>query len=201
MKTLPILLASTLLIAACKEKPATETVQKTDSTIQKPVVVAIDSSLLIFPLNFRGLKLEGSLAEAKKKFGKLLKKEILQTGEGDFDIYRLYDEKGNPLAFFIPTENKPPLIDNITITSEAAQTPDGLKVGKTLGDLLAVYPKLTVSGSEIEGWTHAQAGGYLFKLDTNFWEGNIEIKRLNKKTKITEVLLNGLQEIREKEEN
>ncbi len=201
MKTLPIFLSTLLFFAACKEKPKSlsvstqTTAEQIDSLSSEAtaIKIAIDSTLLIQPTIFRGINLDSKLADAQKKFGKLLKKEVLQTGEGDFDIFRLYDEKGNPLAFLMATDTKPYLIDNITVTSENAKTPDGLSVGKNLGDLLAVYPKLKVSGSEIEGWTHAEAGGYLFKLDTNFWEGNIDIKRLNKKTKVTEVLLNGFQ--------
>ncbi len=160
-------------------------------TTEKEIVVETEQEanpLTIYQTSFLGLSPETKIEDYKGT----LEKDLLQTGEGDFDIYNLKDDNGNVVAYFLPfgeIEGKEYKVGSITITSQLAETEDGIKIGDTFGTLLEKYPDLKVNGSEIEGYTQATVGNLGYRLDEQHYNYELKTSEIKKDTKITEITI------------
>jgi len=142
-------------------------------------------SLLISETSFDGI----TSGDEISKYTTSLEKEILKTGEGDFDIYRIKSSEGS-YAYLMPDPRNEALVGNIIIDSPKAKTKDGFHVGSTLGDLTKKYPDLKIHGSEIEGRTHATIGNLAYRLDSNNWAYEIDKSKIPLNTKILNITIN-----------
>jgi hypothetical protein len=142
--------------------------------------------LTIYETSFLGLSPDMKISDYKGT----LEKGLLQTGEGDFDIFNVKDKDGNTVAYFVPFGEKEDKVGSITVTSELAKTEDGIKIGDTFGTLLEKYPNLKVYGSEIEGYTQAIVNEKLgYRLDEQHYNYELKISEVKKETKIIEITI------------
>ncbi|WP_338768892.1 hypothetical protein WAF17_08725 [Bernardetia sp. ABR2-2B] len=140
-----------------------------------------ENELIIYEKTFLGLSSDMKIAD----YEGTLEKGLLQTGEGDFDIFNVKDKDGNIVAYFVPFEEK---VGSITVTSELAQTEDGISIGDTFGTLLEKYPNLKVYGSEIEGYTQAIVNDELgYRLDEQHYDYELKTSDIKKDSKIIEI--------------
>lgn len=151
-----------------------------DTVVEKKVTKT--NELLIETTSFYGISIGDDISEHADK----LKKALLQTGEGDFDIFEI--RKGEDvLGFIFPNYKDETKVGDITVTSPLASTKEGLKVGSTFEELEKVFTDFVINGSEIEGYTHVEAAGLAYKLDVYMQEQNIDKSKIDKSTKITEI--------------
>lgn len=140
--------------------------------------------LTIYETSFLGLSPDMKISDYKGT----LEKGLLQTGEGDFDIFNVKDKDGNTVAYFVPFGENEDKVGSITVTSELAKTEDGIKIGDTFGTLLEKYPNLKVYGSEIEGYTQAIVNEKLgYRLDEQHYNYELKTSEIKKETKIIEI--------------
>jgi hypothetical protein len=143
------------------------------------------NELIIYQKSFLDLSPDTKITDYKGT----LEKGLLQTGEGDFDMFNVKDDKGNIVAYFVPFGEKEDKVGSISVTSELAKTEDGIKIGDTFGTLLEKYPNLEVFGSEIEGYTQAVVGNLGYKLDEQHYNYELKVSEVKKDTKIIEITI------------
>lgn len=141
-----------------------------------------DRDLLITTTSFFGLSRGDKIAAHSK----ILKKDVLKTGEGDFDVYKIMDGK-TLLGYVYPHPKNKKLIGDIEITSSLASTKNGIRISSTLADLEKIYPNIKIHGSEIEGRTYAVLGKMSFKLDVYLSTYKVDRSKIKKSTKITQI--------------
>lgn len=146
---------------------------------------ATNIKLLITRKSFMGIQPGDKITDHQAK----LKKDLLQTGEGDFEIFLINDPNGNPLGYLHPDPNDEQLVGMIVITSPEAKTEDGLSVGMTLGDLREKLTNYEIHGSEIEGYTAAYHGPFSYQLDSRNWEYDLDASTIGDEVKIIEITL------------
>lgn len=119
----------------------------------------------------------------------IIEEDLLQTGEGDFEIYNIKNAQQKVLAYFLadPVDNE--LVGDIYITSPLAQTEDDIHIGQTFGDLVTKYSTLEVHGSEIESQTFATVGNLSFRIDEAHATYELEISAVSKTAKIIEIVI------------
>jgi hypothetical protein len=115
-----------------------------------------------------------------------LEKSVLETGEGNFDIFLITDDDGT-LGYIHPDMDDELLIGSMVITSQKVFTPHGLSVGMTFGKLQEKYPNVEVYGSEIEGYTSAMIEDIYYALAFNHWSYDLDAKLIPSDTKIIEI--------------
>lgn len=165
-----------------------KTVETTETEIKEETTesnVQDNTELIIYQKSFLGLSPDMKISDYKGT----LEKGLLQTGEGDFDILNVKDDKGNVVAYFLPFGEKEDKVGSITVTSELAKTEDGIKIGDTFGTLLEKYPNLKVYGSEIEGYTQAVVGDLGFRLDEQHYTYELKTSEIKKNTEIIEITI------------
>lgn len=118
-----------------------------------------------------------------------LKKDILQTGEGDFDIWTIQHEEHGEIGYVMEDFQRVGTIGVIHFTSEKIRTVRGLGVGTSWAEVKNVYPSIVAHGSEIEGYTSAEAGDYVFELDARHWSYEIDQEKITPETKVTALLV------------
>lgn len=192
MHTIKILtvISSFLLLISCNEtNTTTEEVSKTPNTDHK-IVEEINKEEEEIPLIvFQNSILSMSPGHPIKEYETVIEKGLLETGEGDFEIFNLKDSKGNVVAYFLPDPNDNSLIGDIYITSSEAQTEDGIKIGQTFGDLLDKHADLEVHGSEIEAQTFANYGNLSFEIDEAHSTYDLDINAVSKEAKIVLIVI------------
>lgn len=171
-----------MLLGNCQnaEKPADVTTEE-PATEVAPATKA-DNQLIINDDSVLNLKPGMLISDADK-----LQKEVMQTGEGDFDIYPLTDENGNRLGYILPDPRDEKKIGSIHITSDKLTTPAGIRVGDSFSKLEKVMGEVVVHGSEIEGRTMAQFGNMVFRLDTQNYTYEVDKSKIKPATKILEI--------------
>ena len=105
--------------------------EASNHSTEAPSVDPTDTKLLITRNSFMGIQPGDNIIDHQA----YLKKDLLQTGEGDFEIFLIHVPKGNPLGYLHPDPNDEERVGMIVDTSPQAKTEDGLSVGMTLGDL------------------------------------------------------------------
>lgn len=144
-----------------------------------------NSKLLITSKSFMGIKPGDNITDHEAH----LKKDLLQTGEGDFEIYQILDQKSAPVGYLHPDPNDEQLVGMIVVTSPEAKTEDGLSIGMTLGDLREKLTDYEIHGSEIEGYTAAYHGPFSYQLDSYNWEYDLDASKIADDVKIIEITL------------
>lgn len=123
-----------------------------------------------------------------QKIPENLEKSVLETGEGDFEIFLIKDKDGSDLGYIHPDFMKDEaLIGNIVVTSSKVATIHGLSIDMTFGDIQEKYPNVEVHGSEIEGYTSAVIDDIHYGLEFNHWSYDLDAKLISKDTRITEI--------------
>ena len=110
---------------------------------------------------FYGIEVGQAISAIETK----IEASVLQTGEGDFDVYDIFDEDGTALGNFFPNLDDPTLVGNIEVTTPKAQTAEGFKVGTTYAEIQEQLTDYEVHGSEIEGQTHVYYNNFALRLD------------------------------------
>lgn len=144
-----------------------------------------ENELTIYQNSFLGISTDTKISDYEGK----LEKDVLQTGEGDFDIYNIKDSEGNVVGYFSPFGEMEDSVGIITVTSELAQTEDGIKIGDSFKTLLEKYPNLEVFGSEIEGYTQATVGRLGYRLDEQHYNYELKPSDIKSETKIIEITI------------
>jgi uncharacterized protein YecT (DUF1311 family) len=119
----------------------------------------------------------------------VLEKDILKTGEGDFDILTIKDGNGTVIANVFPDPRNPAKVGDITVLSPLAKTTEGIHIGMTVGDLEKQFGNIEIHGSEIEGTTSVLIGNLRYTIDAHFWSYNIDQSKIDKETKITQIAI------------
>lgn len=188
IKTVTLLGFLFVLAMSCNETqtPSSEiqeTTTDTITTVEEKEVVTEEMPLTIFQNSFFGISPGSKIADHEA----IIEKGLLQTGEGDFEIYNIKDEKHGVLGYFFINYNDNELVGSICITSPLAKTEENIGIGSSFGDLLTKYENLEVHGSEIESQTFASQGSLAFKIDELHSSHDLEINAIAKEAKILEV--------------
>jgi hypothetical protein len=130
----------------------------------------------------------GASIEELASAGKL-KKDLLQTGEGDFDIWTIQEEDFGEVGYVMEDYQQAGRIGSLHITAEAIRTVHGLGVGSTWEELKKKFSSATAHGSEIEGYTSVEADGFVFELDVRHWSYDIDQSKIDPKTKVTALIV------------
>lgn len=190
-----ILVFASLLSCSSGQTKEVESTEATEEIIEEMTEVTEEiagekvqetNELIIYQKSFLGLSSDMKISD----YQGTLEKDLLQTGEGDFDIFNVKDKEGNVVAYFVPFGEKEDKVGTITVTSELAKTEDGIKIGDTFETLLAKYPDLKVYGSEIEGYTQAIVNEELgYRLDEQHYNYELKTSEIKKDTKIIEITI------------
>ena len=143
------------------------------------------TGLMISEDSFRGIKVGDKIADHSD----YIKKEVMETGEGDFEVYTIKDFNNNPAGFFYLDMNDESLVGDITVETMMAETAEGIKIGSTFGDLKAALPTIEVHGSEIEGRTHATHNSLSYRLDIPNFSYEVNVEKIPLDTKIREIII------------
>jgi hypothetical protein len=148
-------------------------------------ISSTETRLLITSKSFVGIQPGDKITDHQTS----LQKDMLQTGEGDFEIYQILDQQGTAIGYLHPDANDEQLVGMIVVTSPEARTEDGLSVGMTLGDLRGKLTGYEIHGSEIEGYTAAYHGPFSYQLDSYNWEYDLDASKIADEVKIIEITL------------
>ncbi len=118
-----------------------------------------------------------------------LRAGVLQTGEGDFDVFYLDGAEGNELGYLMPDPRDEATIGNIYVTSPDVVTEQGVRVGMSLAELEQRLGELEVHGSEIEGYTYAEKDGLAYRLDANIYTYEVDRAALKPETQVLEIVV------------
>jgi hypothetical protein len=119
----------------------------------------------------------------------ILTKSVLQTGEGDFDVYLIITEAGDTLGYVDPADDM--TIRSISVESKEGYTEKDIRVGNTYADLEKAVGDLTVHGSETEGWTTATKDGITYFFGNIFWTYEVDQSKMDPNTKIKRIDIRG----------
>ncbi|MEM9929004.1 MAG: hypothetical protein AAF840_04260 [Bacteroidota bacterium] len=190
----PLFVVLCLFLYACGgEAPpsppdlAAEAPKTPPSEVETPTAeaVAIDNPYRISNGIFLGMRPGGKL----EAFADGLRADVLQTGEGDFDVFYIDGAEGNELGYLMADPNDESLIGSISITAEEVVTEEGISVGMTFAELEEKVGPVEVHGSEIEGYTYAYKYGLAYRLDVNFWSYEVDEAKIDPATKLLEILV------------
>lgn len=180
----------TLLVACSNEndnnnKQPSKKDEKVQPTENKTVeeTVPTRAQLTITSTSFRGISVGDNISQHTD----YIQKETLQTGEGDFEVYRIKDFNNHPVGYLIPDPTDVTLVGDITIESPTANTAQGIKVGSTFEELSKAIPNIPVHGSEIEGRTYAIDNNLAYRLNAAHFSYEIDPSKIAPTTKITEI--------------
>lgn len=166
----PLFIAGMILLSACQtEKPVEETTTpETPPKTSVAKVSTIDIQSMMDAVGLSGIETRSPMTEVIEKATQKIERGTVENGEGIFDVYKIMDEQGEELAtlHYVEGENGDEILFDIEITSDQVATPEGIRVGDPLSKLRSVYDNIEISGSEIEGWTHAHVGDVAFRLES-----------------------------------
>jgi len=147
-----------------------------------------EDAYLIRSKSFYGISIGDAIAANKN----VLEKGILQTGEGDFDVFYIKNERGEVLGHVDTDFKDESKVGAINIDSPLAKTEQGIHVGMTFGEMESILNPTEVHGSEVEGRTYASQPSkdhVWYLLDAYFWTYELDKQAIKKSTKIKEITL------------
>ncbi|MEO1654853.1 MAG: hypothetical protein AAFU64_15000 [Bacteroidota bacterium] len=180
--------AETSEASPSEENPETEAAEE-PSENEEIASEESDNPYLVEAKSFYGVNIDDDIATLTTEKPDLLKKGLVQTGEGDFEVWVIQDENGEELADIYPTTDGSK-VGMIEIGSEKAVSADGFKVGNTLADILEKFPNSLPHGSEIEGQVNIEAGGIIYRLDAYESAYDIDMEKFDKNTKVMSIIIN-----------
>lgn len=191
--TLLFLLAISSLMScgadtASSDTAAEETTTENVATESPTTTATTDSPLLIKANSYQGITPGDAIAQHQAT----LQKDILKTGEGNFDIYRIKATAGEAqfVGFLDPDPMDESKVGDIIIDVPEAQTEAGIQVGDTFKDLKEKVPNIEVHGSEIEGRTYAKAGQLSYRLDVANFNYEVDMDKIPATAKVMEIMIN-----------
>lgn len=162
------------IFQSCDNNASTE--EKTDEQISEiqEVKEEQEDPYIITEEAFYGLKRGDDIPSN-------FKKDILETGQGNFDIVVIVDEIGEELGYLHPFDNK---VGYVFVTSEKATSQHGIKVGTTFGELDDKFPNAKVYGTQ-DGDVYVSIGEKLrYYISTDYGEGEIDKSTIAKVAKV-----------------
>jgi hypothetical protein len=141
----------------------------------------------ITAMGYRGIH----VGDAIKNHSAYTKKSTIQTGEGDFEVYKITGIDNKSAGYFSANSDNKLLVGSITIDSPEASTVEGIKVGSTFKDLLKAFPNIEVHGSEMESRTYASAGGLSYRLNVPRSTYEVDRAKIPATAKVTEIWISG----------
>ena len=187
---LPLLLFT--LFTACGTDQATSTTEGTEETEADPTTDLLQESepageehfkWIISEADFNGLKSGLPFTE----LGDQIEPGVVEMGEGDFEVHFIPGPDGQPIGYILPHPWDESLTGTMVFRSSQVKTSAGVGVGDTYGDLLRTMPDIEVHGSEIEGYTYAEADGIGYRLDSYNWVYDLTGIEIDPATQILEV--------------
>ena len=127
-----------------------------------------DTIRVLERLNLSALLEKRSIQEllaADLREGDKLVQDILETGDGTFDIYKLVDVYKNELAFFYYESD---YIGTIEIVHSGGVPDAMIRPGLTFEELSKTYDNPIAYGSEIEARVFIHEEGVGFRMDTSY---------------------------------
>lgn len=118
--------------------------------------------------------------------GGVLEKDILETGEGSFDVWNISDKNHGQLGYLMENYEVKDEISNIYITSDKVDY-TGIKVGTTWAEIQKAHPDAKAHGSEIEGRVSVQIGKHYFRLEHNEWSYDFDQSNIKPDVKVDEI--------------
>lgn len=169
------LLLPAFLLGACQ--PNAQTTEETSTnTVQQPAPSPeqLNGDYFLPMLGIDKRYKDMGMQEFIKAASRPTRPGTVINGEGQFPVYQVFDGNDQVLAniYYIQNDALQDIPHFIEIVSPTLTTPEGIKVGDTYGKLVETYGDLPLTGSEIEGWTHA----YLGELQLRINAYNPEIK-------------------------
>lgn len=158
-----------LLLWACQPNAQTTETNNNKPTTQKaaPSPEQLNGDYFLPMLGLDKRYKDQGMQEFTKAATRPIRPGTVINGEGQFPVYQVFDENDMVLAniYYIQNDallNIPHFVD---IVSSRITTPEGIKVGDSYGKLVETYGELPLTGSEIEGWTHAYLGELQLRID------------------------------------
>lgn len=187
-------------LLACNTKTETKSTKEdseiTASSIQKSELEKTTNQpkIIITP---NGLP-DYTIGDSIDPGSEFIERSEKRSGEGVFAVYNLKATNGEQIGVIYPDQSNH--IRTIEILSSNLETKEGVKAGNSFEDLRKVYPDLVVVGSEIESRVSAIANDIVFVLDTHMNISQVDLKNINPKTKVKQILIKGQFKSKEIEE-
>lgn len=161
-------LVSVFLFGACQ--PNAQTTEETNQAPTQQPAPSPDQLSGDYFLPMLGLDKrykDMGMQEFTKAASRPIRPGTVINGEGQFPVYQIFDENDMVLAniYYIQNDAMQDIPHFVEIVSSTITTPEGIKVGDTYGKLTETYGDLALTGSEIEGWTHAYLGELQLRID------------------------------------
>jgi hypothetical protein len=173
-------------LTGCNSTPE-QVAEATEKTVEEVTETAVEAVKPEMDGTY-GIRVGDVIADNEK-----LRKDVLQTGEGDFDIYYFDADDGQPAGYVMEDLQNPILVGDVYVIRKGATVPGakGVKVGDSWGDLRAAFPEVEVHGSEIQSWTYAYVGEMSFKLEASNTEYELSHSDVSDSAKIQEIAYGG----------
>lgn len=191
--TLLFLFAISSLMSCGADTPPSDTTEEETTTenvaTESPTTTeTTDNLFLIKADSYQGIKPGDAIAQHQAK----LQKDILKTGEGDFEIYRIKATEGEErfVGFLDSEPMDESKVGTVFIDIPEAQTELGIQVGDTFKDLKEKLPNIEVHGSEIEGRTYAKSGQLSYRLDVANFSYEVDMNKIPATAKVMEIIIN-----------
>ena len=118
-----------------------------------------------------------------------VRESVLETGEGVFIIYNLFNKEYGKLGYLMPNDEIEKKVRLITVLNPLVKTTKGIHVGSTFSELLQQFPEIKVNGSEIESRTFASQGNLRYRLSYSSNEYNLDKSVIPLSTAISEIII------------
>lgn len=118
-----------------------------------------------------------------------LRKGRLRTGEGDFDVFFIDGAEGNELGFLTADPANEQNIGNITITSPAVVTEEGIRIGLSYEELVERIGAITFHGSEVESRVIGNKHGLSYRLEMESNKYDLDNSTIKPATKVTQIVI------------
>ena len=119
----------------------------------------------------------------------LLRKGVLRTGEGTFQVYYIDDADGEELGYVMDTPDKAGRIDRIAVKSPKVVTERGVRIGLSVDELEQRLGPLEWHGSEVEGRAGAEKDGLYYRIDQPVFQYEVSREEIKDGAKVVEISL------------
>lgn len=168
------LLLSVFLLLSCKSTPAARSGPLSNS------------DLIIDDSSFYGIGVGRQISDLPKD---RIAATSRSNGEGSFKIFAIQDNAGVELGHFYPDPNNQLRVGTIVITTSAAQTTEGLRIGSTYDEIMQKVREFMVHGSEIEARTHVYFRNFALRLDHLSTEWELDPASIPPHSRVTQILI------------
>lgn|GEM_PF-2564411 len=171
-----VIIAFTMLFINCKKGADSGILSENEITQIQDIIIKNESvDLKLREDSFLGIKMGDSIT---------LNSLVLKKNDAVYTIKTLqYDN----LGYIIPDDKTKEFVSQIVITSNKAETIQGIKTGMSFYDFKSLIPNFSIYKSEIDGRFYLKSGAFKYRLS----EQNLKGTNLQPKDslKITELIL------------